>query len=72
MNRPIYIRFINWEKYNPRKELKSLSWLRLDADIGFSESLFGLNAESKWLWIFLGKTATVLIQVCKILILKRS
>jgi len=53
MNRPIYIRFINWEKYNPRKELKSLSWLRLDADIGFSESLFGLNAESKWLWIFL-------------------
>ena len=43
----------NWEKYNPRKDLKSLTWLRLDSDIGFSESLFGLNAEAKWLWIFL-------------------
>lgn len=43
----------NWEKYNPRKDLKSLTWLRLDSDIGFSESLFGLSAEARWLWIFL-------------------
>lgn len=42
----------NWEKYNPRKELKTLTWLRLDADIGFSESLFGLDPDARWLWIF--------------------
>lgn len=53
MSKEVYISINKWEKYNPRKDLKTLSWLRLDSDIGFSESLFGLSAEAKWLWIFL-------------------
>lgn len=47
------IKISNWDKYNPRKDLKSLTWIRLDGDIGFSESLFGLSVNAKWLWIFL-------------------
>lgn len=53
MNKEVTISINNWGKYNPRKDLKTLSWLRLDSDIGFSESLFGLSAEAKWLWVFL-------------------
>ena len=30
-----------------------MPWIRLESDIAFSESLFGLSAEAKWLWIFL-------------------
>lgn len=30
-----------------------MPWIRLESDIGFSESLFGLPIEAKWLWIFI-------------------
>lgn len=53
MSREIVISISNWDKYNPRKDLKSMPWIRLQGDIAFSESLFGLDAEAKWLWIFL-------------------
>lgn len=54
----VYMKIIinNWEKFNPRKDLKSMPWFRLNADIGYSETLFGLSAEQKWLWIFLLST----------------
>lgn len=47
------ITITNWDSYNPRKDIKSMSWLKLNADIGFSESLFGMPAEAKWLWVFI-------------------
>lgn len=53
MARQINISIKNWDIYNPRRDLKSMPWVRLQGDIAFSESLFGLTAEAKWLWIFL-------------------
>lgn len=50
------LEILNWEKFNPRKDLKSMPWFRLESDIGYSETLFGLDAETKWLWIFLLST----------------
>lgn len=52
------IEVVTWEKYNPRKDLKSMPWFRLNADIGYSETLFELNPEQKWLWIFVLSTCT--------------
>ncbi len=43
----------NWEEYNPRKDLKSMPWFRIKSDIGFSETLFGVDPDLKWLWIFI-------------------
>ena len=50
------IKIINWEKFNPRKDLKSMPWFRLSSDIGYSETLFELTVEQKWLWIFVLST----------------
>lgn len=47
------IKIINWDKFNPRKDLKSMPWFRLSSDIGFSETLFELSIEQKWMWIFI-------------------
>lgn len=41
-----------WDNYNPRKDLKSTPWFRLESDIVSSLKLFGLSAEQKWLWVF--------------------
>ena len=49
----IEISINNWDEYNPRKDLKSMPWFRIQSDIGSSESLFGLKPECKWLFIFL-------------------
>lgn len=46
----------NWEEYNPRKDLKSMPWFRVQSDIGYSETLFGLDPDAKWFWIFLLST----------------
>jgi len=42
-----------WSQYNPRKELKSMSWFKLQSDIATSRKLFQLTPEQKWLWIFI-------------------
>jgi len=47
------IKILNWEKYNPRKDIKKITWLRLESDVAFSQSLFNLSVEEKWFWIFL-------------------
>jgi len=50
------LEILGWLNFNPRKELKSMSWFRVQSDIAYSETLFGLTAEQKWLWIFLLST----------------
>lgn len=46
----------NWDEYNPRKDLKSMPWFRVESDIGTSEKLFSVPAEGRWLWIFILST----------------
>ena len=53
MEGSIQIEIVNWDKYNPRKDLKSMPWFRLSSDIAFDPKLFGLSAEGRWVWIFL-------------------
>lgn len=51
------IEIVNWEKFNPRKDLKSMAWLRVSSKIGIEPKLFGLDPGQKWLWVFLLSTA---------------
>lgn len=46
------IELLSWGKFQTRKDLKSMPWFKIQSDIGYSETLFGLSAEQKWLWIF--------------------
>lgn len=50
------IEVLSWSKYNPRKDIKSMPWFKLQSDIGYSEDLFELKPEQKWLWIFILST----------------
>jgi len=43
----------NWDKYNPKRDQKSYTWLRLSNDIGTQSDLFGMTAEMKFIWILL-------------------
>ena len=43
----------NWDKYQPRKDLKSLSWVRIQSDIFFSETFFELDNNQKLLFFYL-------------------
>lgn len=47
------IKIANWERYQPRKDVKSSGWIRVESNIIHSQSLFGLTAEQKWLWVVL-------------------
>lgn len=49
----ITIKVTNFDKYNTRKDLKNMSWFRLQSNIHTSQTLFDLPAEGKWLWIFI-------------------
>ncbi len=48
----ITIEVVKWDDYNPRKDIKSMSWFKLSSDIAFSPTLFGLTAQAKWFWVF--------------------
>lgn len=41
----------NWEKYNPKRDQSTYSWLRLNNDIFNDPKIWGLNAEHKLVWI---------------------
>ena len=51
MNNRIYI--VNFEEYNPRKDIKKHSWFRVDNTISSSRKLHGLSPAQKWFWICL-------------------
>lgn len=45
------IEIINWDEYNPKRDQKTYTWLRLDNGISTDVDLFGLDAEQKFVWI---------------------
>lgn len=49
----IEIEIINWDKYNPKRDQQTYTWLRLDNSVGIDPDLFGLAADQKFLWVVL-------------------
>lgn len=47
----IKITVLNWDKYNPKRDQKSYTWLRLDNMILTDPDLWGMTAEQKFVWI---------------------
>lgn len=56
MSESVTITVLKWDEYNPRKDLKSMPWFRIAADIGYSKTLYKLPVEAKWFWIFVLST----------------
>ena len=52
----IEVKVLNWEKFNPRKDLKVMNWMRIEADIDIDLSMLGLNAPQKWAWVWILST----------------
>lgn len=42
---------VNWEKYNPKRDQQTYTWLRLDNGLATDPDLFGLDAEQKFVWV---------------------
>lgn len=53
MSEEICLSVTNWEKFNPRKDVKINSWLRLEHSIFEDPDLFDLNASEMAAWIYL-------------------
>lgn len=52
MKKDIYeITILNWEKYQPRKDLKRMHWFRLESSIIFDSKFNQLNAATQLLYI---------------------
>ena len=49
----MHIEIKNWDKYNPRKELKSTAWLRLENNFFSDPKFFALDNNAKMLWFFM-------------------
>lgn len=49
----IQIEVVNWEKYNPRSDRKSVTWFRLENSIISEPKFFGLSAAQKFVAICL-------------------
>jgi hypothetical protein len=49
----VKIRIINWQKYNPRNDYKTMPWIRFQTDFFFSETAFELSNDERLIWIFL-------------------
>jgi hypothetical protein len=47
----ISIEVLNWTSLNGRSDIKRCTWFKVDQDILQSESLHGLTAEERWVWI---------------------
>ena len=47
------ITVVNWTKYNPRTDVKSSSWLRLEHDLFEDSDLYGLRCEEMGVWLYL-------------------
>lgn len=53
MRKFLNIEVLNWEKYNPKRDQKTYTWLRLDNGFATSADLWGLTAEQKFVWILI-------------------
>lgn len=45
------IEILKWDEFNPKRDQKTYTWLRLSNDILTDPKLFGLDAEQKLCWI---------------------
>lgn len=45
------IKITNWEKFNPRGDSKRPSWFRCENDFFTSQSIYGLTASQKLVWL---------------------
>lgn len=52
-NLEIEITILNWEKYNPRKDVKHTSWFRMEHDIFEKPELFDFTHAEVCAWIYL-------------------
>jgi hypothetical protein len=52
----------NWDKYNPRKDVKSSSWFRLENS--FLQDMFSLNSDAKCVFIALMSSASAKNKSC--------
>ena len=53
MTSEILVTIPNFEKYNPRKDVKSSSWFRMENDFFLDPDIFGLNLQEKIVYIYL-------------------
>lgn len=49
----IDVEILNWERFNPKRDQKTYTWLRLDNDAWASQDLYGLTPTEKFVWIVL-------------------
>lgn len=49
----IKIKVLDWEKFNPRKDIKSSSWFRLENNFFTNPKFFKLSHEQKLVWLFI-------------------
>lgn len=47
------IRIVSWEKFNPRKDVKHSSWLRLENNFFSNPKFYKCSTETKLVWIYL-------------------
>lgn len=53
MTEPIKIHILNFEKYNPRSDVKRNSWLRFQNDFFDDPAFFDFNSDEKVAWIYM-------------------
>lgn len=53
MSENIKIRIKNWQKFNPRNDVKSSSWLRLNHDFFTHPDFYDWTFEERCFWLFL-------------------
>lgn len=44
---------LNWEKFNPRKDVSNPSWFRLQNQMWNDSQFFTFTAEERWIWVCL-------------------
>jgi hypothetical protein len=63
----ISIQILNWDEYQTRKDLKTMSWFRLESNLPEHEAFFNLSNDGKWFFVYLlclcAKKSTGIIKV---------
>ena len=63
------IEILKWDKYNPRKDIKTTSWLRLQNDFCHDPDFYGFSCEEKMVWIYIlcsaSKKYSPKIKICE-------
>lgn len=47
------LEIVEWEKFNPRKDVSKPSWFRMENDIVFDDAFYDFCAEELWVFTFL-------------------